>query len=75
MEQIFWICVKIMQLMSNAFGISYQQLNVLLFVVLHPAITVYLYFLYRKYKKLYTERVENKWKGNLRENDSSSLPK
>lgn len=75
MEQIFWICVKIMQLMSNALGISYQQLNVLLFVVLHPAITVYLYILYRKYKKLYTERVENKWKGNLRENDSSSLPK
>lgn len=43
MDTIFWICVKIMQLMSNALGITYQLLNVILFVILHPAITVILY--------------------------------
>ena len=55
MDTIFWICVKIMQLMSNALGITYQQLNVILFVILHPAITVILYMKYRKYKKLWEE--------------------
>ena len=55
MDTIFWICVKIMQLMSSALGITYQQLNVILFVILHPAITVILYTKYRKYKKLWEE--------------------
>lgn len=55
METIFWICVKIMQVMSNVLGITYQQLNVLLFVILHPTITLILFMKYRKYKLL--------WKG------------
>jgi hypothetical protein len=59
MDTIFWICVKIMQLMSNALGITYQQLNVILFVILHPAITVILYMKYRKYKKLWENRHVN----------------
>jgi len=55
METVFWICVKIMQVMSNVLGITYQQLNVLLFVILHPTITLILFMKYRKYKLL--------WKG------------
>jgi hypothetical protein len=53
METIFWICVKIMQLMSDMLGITYQQLNVLLFVLIHPAITIVFWFKYRKYKRLF----------------------
>ena len=56
MDTIFWICVKIMQVMSGMLGITYQQLNVILFVVIHPAITIYLFYLYRKYKKLWVGR-------------------
>lgn len=56
MDTIFWICVKIMQIMSKMLGITYQQLNVILFVILHPAITLILYVKYRKYKKLWEER-------------------
>lgn len=56
MDTIFWICVKIMQVMSKMLGITYQQLNVVLFVILHPAITLILYVKYRKYKKLWEER-------------------
>ena len=52
MDTIFWICVKIMQITSDMLGITYQQLNVILFVILHPAITVILWFKYRKYKRL-----------------------
>jgi hypothetical protein len=55
METVFWICVKLMVLVSHAIGISYQQLNVLLFVILHPAITLVLFLKYRKYKRLFTE--------------------
>jgi len=55
MDTIFWICVKIMQLMSNFLGITYQQLNVLLFVILHPAITIFLFIKYRKYKRRRSE--------------------
>lgn len=49
-----------MQVMSNILGITYQQLNVILFVVLHPAITVYFFYLYRKYKKMYKTKVDEK---------------
>jgi hypothetical protein len=33
MDQIFWICMKIMQVGANILGITYQQLNVILFVI------------------------------------------
>jgi Flp pilus assembly protein TadB len=56
MEMIFWICVKIMQIMANMLGITYQQLNVILFVIIHPAITVFLWIKYRKYKRLWKEQ-------------------
>lgn len=56
MDAIFWICVKIMQVMSDILGITYQQLNVVLFVILHPAITVVLFFKYRKYKRLWKKQ-------------------
>ena len=56
METVFWICVKIMQVMSNVLGITYQQLNVLLFVILHPAITLILFIKYRKFKQLWKEQ-------------------
>ncbi len=58
MDTVFWICVKLMVLVSHAIGISYQQLNVLLFVILHPAITLVLFLKYRKYKRLFTERLK-----------------
>jgi hypothetical protein len=52
MDTIFNICVKIMIVGSHILGISYKQFNVILFVILHPAITLILYFKYRKYKKM-----------------------
>jgi hypothetical protein len=60
MDTVFWICVKIMQVASDFLGITYQQLNVILFVIIHPAITIYLFYLYRKYKKAYKESLPAK---------------
>lgn len=56
METIFWICVKLMQVTSNFLGITYQQLNVILFVILHPIITLIFYLKYKKYKRLWQEK-------------------
>ncbi len=62
METIFWICVKLMVLISHLIGISYQQLNVVLFVILHPTITLLFYLKYKKYKNLYLQNQSNKAK-------------
>jgi hypothetical protein len=48
-----------MQVGANILGITYQQLNVLLFVILHPALTIIFYTKYRKYKKLFLEKTKN----------------
>ena len=55
METIFSIGVKIMQVTSDMVGITYQQLNVILFVIIHPTITLILFFKYRKNKKLFKQ--------------------
>lgn len=57
METIFWTCVKLMVIMSDLLGISYQMLNVLLFVIVHPIITLSLFFMYKKYKRKYTNLI------------------
>ena len=66
MDMIFWICVKIMQVMSDVLGITYQELNVLLFVIIHPILTLSFIFLYKKYKRLYIKQC-NKIKLNNNE--------
>lgn len=53
MNTVFDICVEIMKVMSAFLGITYEQLNVWLFVILHPLVTLILWFQYRKYKRLY----------------------
>ncbi|NEM96299.1 hypothetical protein [Pontibacter burrus] len=53
METIFWICVQLMVMGAKLLGISYQQLNVILFVILPPAITAFFWYQYRRYKRKY----------------------
>lgn len=60
METIFWVCVKIMVVASHAIGISYQQLNVLLFVVIHPAITIGLMYFCLQYRKKYIYAIKSR---------------
>ena len=53
MDFIFWVCVRLMVVTAHLLHISYQQLNVLLFVLLHPALTLFLFWRYRVYKRRY----------------------
>jgi hypothetical protein len=67
MDAIFDLCVNILLALSKMLGITYEQLNVLLFVIIHPAITLALFVItlvlfrkYRKYKKLLSEQQNKK---------------
>ncbi len=52
-QALFDACVWILIQMAHVFGISYQAINIWLFVVIHPALTIYLFFLYKKYRAKY----------------------
>lgn len=55
MKELFNICVDILKDMSGYFGISYEAINIILFVFVHPLNTVTLLFvsinLWRKNRK------------------------
>lgn len=52
-QALFDACVWILIQMAHVLGISYQAINIWLFVVIHPAITLYLFVLYKKYRTKY----------------------
>jgi mannose/fructose/N-acetylgalactosamine-specific phosphotransferase system component IID len=55
MDTIFWICVQLMVIGAAMLGITYQQLNVILFVILHPAITFLFFVIMLRYRRLYKQ--------------------
>jgi hypothetical protein len=44
-DWIFWTGVEILKQMASYTGMTYQEVNVWLFIVIHPAITVLLFLL------------------------------
>ncbi len=56
MNAVFNICVKFLVVCAHLLGITYQQINVWLFVIIHPLITLVcitlFIILFIKYKKL-----------------------
>jgi hypothetical protein len=60
MDQIFNICVDILIYMSKMLGISYEALNVLLFVIIHPVITLILIFACFRYRSLWSSAKNGK---------------
>lgn len=46
MHSIFNWCVDVLYKMAYVTGLTYEQINVILFVFLHPAITILLFVLY-----------------------------
>ena len=55
MNTIFWICVELMRIGSAYLGITYQELNVILFVVVHPLITFIIFIIALRYRRLYKQ--------------------
>ncbi len=40
MKSVFWYCVDILNSVSSWLGITYEELNIWIFVVVHPALTI-----------------------------------
>ena len=45
---VFDACVRVLQLIGDFTGIGYELANIMIFVVLHPALTVWLFVLWRR---------------------------
>ena len=45
---VFDACVRVLQLIGDFTGIGYELANIVIFVVLHPALTVWLFVLWRR---------------------------
>ena len=45
---IFDLCVWILQVIGDATGMGYELANLVSFVVLHPALTIWLFVLWRR---------------------------
>ena len=53
MNTVFDICVDILQYIGNITGLGYKAANIWIFVIIHPFLTIYFFYLYYKYKKRY----------------------
>jgi len=51
-EQLFLLCVSILQVIGDITGLGYQLANIVIFVVFHPTVTLILFWLWRKERAL-----------------------
>ena len=49
-EILFSICVELMKLLSSISGLSYKEINVLVFLVIQPLLVLLFFMLWRKEK-------------------------
>ena len=52
MNQLFYYCVEILKKISEITGMSYEEANIWIFVVIHPLITLLLIYELAKCNKL-----------------------
>jgi hypothetical protein len=45
-DYIFWTGVELLKLAASATGFTYQEINVWLFVIAHPILTIVIFLLY-----------------------------
>ena len=52
-DKIFHICVDLLFWFSELIGLTYEEINVWIFIVIHPIITFIFMYLYIKYRYKY----------------------
>jgi hypothetical protein len=57
MNTIFDWCVDLLYRISHLTGFSYKEINVILFVIVHPIITLLFIWLFFRYYRLYRRAV------------------
>jgi len=45
MKTVFWYCVDILNAVSSWLGVTYEELNIWIFVIVHPMVTISLLLL------------------------------
>jgi hypothetical protein len=50
LDAIFKFCVIILVDLADFLGVSYEALNIILFIIIHPSITVIFFILWRREK-------------------------
>jgi hypothetical protein len=64
MDKIFWMCVDALNAWANYWGITYEELNIWIFIVIHPLLTLFLFFvvwLQRRSHYRHIQRLANRW--------------
>lgn len=46
-DYIFWVCVDILNYMGSVTGLSYEFINILLFVIIQPFLIILFYSLWK----------------------------
>jgi len=47
-DQVFWVCVEVIKWLGDSTGLSYNLANIVLFVILQPALIVLFFSLWRR---------------------------
>ncbi len=62
MNELFDICVTIIQTLADVCGISYEAMNIWLFVIIHPILTLILAIMAINYRRRWKRAV----RGNIK---------
>ena len=54
-NDFFNLCVLVLEILAEAMGISYELINILIFVILQPLLILIFFYLWRKETKKYRE--------------------
>ena len=54
-DDFFNWCVLVLEIMAEIMGISYELINILIFVILQPLLILIFFYLWRKETKKYRE--------------------
>tara|TARA_A100001234_G_C12372488_1_gene278704 strand:- start:190 stop:396 length:207 start_codon:yes stop_codon:yes gene_type:complete len=58
-NSLFYLCVDILNLMAKFLGISYELINILIFIIIYPLLLLFLFWIiYLQRKKIFI--LENK---------------
>ena len=59
-NKIFYKCVELLEIWAEALGISYELINIIIFIIGYPLFVILLLFIiYFQYKKI--KKIENKF--------------
>ena len=51
-EDFFYLCVRVLEVIGEVTGMGYFLANIVIFVILHPAVTLIFFLLWRRERSL-----------------------